>query len=190
MPHNQKNSNQNNNIQNNIAKITNAQTINIQIKKLEHGTHLPLPSYATMGSAGVDLMAAIAAPITLISMQRKLIPTGIAIALPQHYEAQIRPRSGLALKHGITCLNSPGTIDADYRGEICVLLINLGEHDFVIEPDMRIAQMIIAPCVQANWQECEYLSETERAEGGFGSTGVAIGDASEDAIKQLLKRNN
>ncbi len=146
--------------------------INIKIKTLSHGAHLPLPKYATEGSAGVDLMAAIAEPFTLKPMQRKLIPTGIAIALPKNYEAQIRPRSGLALKHGITCLNSPGTIDADYRGEICVLLINLGEHDFTVDPAMRIAQMVVAHCVQAAWEICESLGETARADGGFGSTGV------------------
>jgi dUTP pyrophosphatase len=146
--------------------------INIKIKLLPNGEALPLPAYATVDSAGMDLMAAIDAPITLQPMQRNLIATGIAIALPQGCEAQIRPRSGLALKHGITCLNSPGTIDADYRGEIKVLLINLGETDFVIEPNMRIAQMVIAQYNQANWQLCTELESTERGAGGFGSTGT------------------
>ena len=144
----------------------------IKVKQLPHGKQLPLPSYATKGSAGMDLMAAIETSITLAPMQRKLIPTGIAIALPNNYEAQIRPRSGLALKHGITCLNTPGTIDSDYRGEICVLLINLSEQDFVIEPAMRIAQMVIAPCIQAEMQQVEDLDSTIRGEGGFGSTGT------------------
>jgi dUTP pyrophosphatase len=144
----------------------------IKIKQLPHGKHLPLPSYATNGSAGMDLMAAIETSVMLAPMQRKLIPTGIAIALPNNYEAQIRPRSGLALKHGITCLNTPGTIDSDYRGEICALLINLSEQDFIIEPAMRIAQMVIAPCIQAEMKQVEDLDSTIRGEGGFGSTGI------------------
>jgi dUTP pyrophosphatase len=148
----------------------------IKIKQLPNGKHLPLPSYATEGSAGMDLMAAIEAPVTLASMQRQLIPTGIAIALPNNYEAQIRPRSGLALKHGITCLNPPGTIDSDYRGEICVLLINLSDQVFTVEPAMRIAQMVIAPCIQAEVQLVEDLDETIRGEGGFGSTGMKIAE--------------
>ena len=146
--------------------------IEIAIKQLPHGKDLSLPAYATSHSAGMDLMAAIDQEITLKKGERKLIPTGIAIALPDGYEAQIRPRSGLALKNGLTVLNTPGTIDADYRGEICVVLINLGEEDFIITRGMRIAQMIIASYVQAKFALVEDLSSTIRGEGGFGSTGV------------------
>jgi dUTP pyrophosphatase len=146
--------------------------ITIPIQRLPHGQHLPLPRYATSLSAGVDLQAAISKDITLQPMTRQLIPTGISLALPKGYEAQIRPRSGLALKHGITVLNTPGTIDADYRGEILVILINLGTEDFIITHGMRIAQLIIAPFVQVTWQEQENLDTTERQRGGFGSTGL------------------
>ena len=145
----------------------------IPVKQLEHGAHLPLPAYATEDSAGMDLLAAIAEPLTLAPLERKLIPTGIAIALPKGYEAQIRPRSGLALKHGISLVNSPGTIDADYRGEIGVIVINLGQEPFTIEPAMRIAQMVIAPYARTTWEPCESLDESARGEGGFGSTGTA-----------------
>ena len=134
--------------------------------------HQPLPQYATTQSAGVDLRANIEAPITLHPMERRLIPTGLHIALPAGYEAQVRPRSGLALKHGITVLNSPGTIDADYRGEIGVLLINLSEEDFVINDGERIAQMVIARHETAEFVVVSALDETERGEGGYGHTGV------------------
>ncbi|NBX04396.1 MAG: dUTP diphosphatase [Alphaproteobacteria bacterium] len=144
----------------------------VAVVKLPHGADLPLPEYATFHSAGVDLMAAIDADMILKPMQRALVPTGIAIALPDHFEAQIRPRSGLALKHGISLVNTPGTIDADYRGEIKALLINFGSEDFVITRGMRIAQMVIAPVVQVAWQQVESLDETARGAGGFGSTGV------------------
>lgn len=144
----------------------------IKIKKLENGADLSLPEYATEQAAGADLLAAISENITIAPMERKLIPAGIALALPACFEAQLRPRSGLALKHGITLLNSPATIDADYRGEIKVLLINLGTENFVIERGMRIAQMIISPVAQVSWQEVADLCETARGEGGFGSTGV------------------
>jgi dUTP pyrophosphatase len=146
----------------------------VSIMVLPHGAHLPLPHYATTGSAGMDIMAAIHAPRTLQPLERALIPTGFALALPEGYEAQIRPRSGLALKHGITCLNSPGTIDADYRGEVAALLINLSDMPFVVEPAMRIAQMVIAPVMQIMWVQVDNLSETERGAGGFGSTGITL----------------
>ena len=130
-----------------------------------------LPEYATMFSAGMDLRANIAEAITLKPLERKLIPTGLFIELPQGYEAQIRPRSGLAIKKGITVLNSPGTIDADYRGEICVILINLSNENFTIENGERICQMVIAQHAQVEWLAAEELGETERGAGGFGHTG-------------------
>ena len=134
--------------------------------------HQPLPTYATPQSAGMDLRANIEEPITLRPMERRLVPTGLYMALPEGYEAQIRPRSGLALKKGITVLNSPGTIDADYRGEIMVLLINFSQEDFVINDGERIAQMVIAKHEQGEFVEVETLDETERGEGGYGHTGV------------------
>ena len=146
--------------------------VNVAINQLPHGKDLPLPAYATDHSAGLDLMAAIESDITLLPMQRQLIPTGIAIALPENYEAQIRARSGLAFKHGIAIVNAPGTIDADYRGEIKVLIINLGHESYVITPGSRIAQMVIAPVSKVSWQQVETLDATVRADGGFGSTGV------------------
>jgi dUTP pyrophosphatase len=146
---------------------------NIQIKKLQNFRDLELPFYATEQSAGMDLCAAIDEDITIKPMERKLVPTGIAIALPQGFEAQIRPRSGLALKNGITVPNSPGTIDADYRGEICVILMNLGSEDFTITRGLRIAQMVVAQYTTAKWDLVEELSETVRGSGGFGSTGVS-----------------
>lgn len=143
----------------------------VQIKVVNRG-HQQLPVYATPQSAGMDLRANIDAPITLHPMERRLIPTGLHIALPEGYEAQVRPRSGLALKHGLTVLNSPGTIDADYRGEVGVLLINLSQEDFVINDGERIAQMIIARHEQADFVIVEELDQTERGEGGYGHTGV------------------
>jgi dUTP pyrophosphatase len=134
--------------------------------------HQPLPTYATVQSAGMDLRANISEPIVLEPMERRLIPTGLYIALPQGYEAQVRPRSGLALKHGITVLNAPGTIDADYRGEIGVVLINLSQEEFVVNDGERIAQMVIARHENAEFIEVEVLDETERGEGGYGHTGV------------------
>lgn len=134
--------------------------------------HQPLPQYATPQSAGMDLRANLDAPVTLKPLERKLIPTGLHIALPAGYEAQVRPRSGLALKKGITVLNTPGTIDADYRGEIGVILINLSQEDFVMEDGERIAQMIIARHEQGELISVEVLDETERGEGGFGHSGV------------------
>lgn len=144
----------------------------VSITRLPHGKDLALPAYATTHSAGMDLFAAITTPITLAPGERRLIPTGIAIALPDGFEAQVRPRSGLALKHGISIVNAPGTVDADYRGEIGVVLINLGQEPFVIERGMRIAQMVIAPYTRAAWSEVLELPTSERGEGGFGSTGT------------------
>lgn len=135
-------------------------------------SHHKLPQYATALSAGLDIRANLDSPITLKPLGRALVPTGLFIALPQGYEAQIRPRSGLAIKKGITVLNSPGTIDADYRGEICIILVNLSSDDFVIEDGERICQMVIARHEQAVWKEVEVLDQTERGEGGFGHTGV------------------
>ena len=137
------------------------------INKSKH----PLPQYATGQSAGVDLRANLDEPIVLKPLQRCLVPTGIFMALPMGYEAQVRPRSGLAIKKGISVLNSPGTIAADYRGEVCVILVNLSSEEFVIEDGERIAQMVIARHEQAEWQEVEVLDETERGTGGFGHTG-------------------
>ncbi len=144
---------------------------NMQIQ-IVNKSHHKLPQYATALSAGLDIRANLDSPITLQSLGRILVPTGLFIALPQGYEAQIRPRSGLAIKKGITVLNSPGTIDADYRGEICVILVNLSSDDFVIEDGERICQMVIARHEQAVWEEVEVLDQTERGEGGFGHTGV------------------
>lgn len=146
--------------------------VRVSILPLTHGADLPLPAYATPHSAGMDLLAAIDADLVLKPMERMLVPTGIAIALPEGYEAQIRARSGLALKHGIALVNAPGTIDADYRGEIKALLINLGNDNFTITRGMRIAQMVIAPVSRVTWQEVESLDDTLRAAGGFGSTGI------------------
>ncbi|MCI7309417.1 MAG: dUTP diphosphatase [Prevotella sp.] len=143
----------------------------IEIKVINNG-HQPLPTYATSQSAGMDLRANIDQPIVLRPMERKLVKTGLHIALPPGYEAQIRPRSGLALKKGITVLNSPGTVDADYRGEIMVLLINFSNEDFIINDGERIAQMVIAKHEQAEFQLVELLDETERGSGGYGHTGV------------------
>ncbi|MBP1542024.1 MAG: dUTP diphosphatase [Prevotella sp.] len=143
----------------------------VKIKVVNRG-HQPLPAYATPQSAGMDLRANLDAPVTLLPMERRLIPTGLHIVLPEGYEAQVRPRSGLALKHGITVLNAPGTIDADYRGEIGVVLINLSEQNFVINDGERIAQLVIARYEQGVLAEVEALDETERGEGGYGHTGV------------------
>ena len=143
----------------------------IRIKRLENNLDLPLPKYETLGSAGLDLMSADEL-IIIKSGEIKLVKTGIAIALEKGYEAQIRPRSGLALKNGITVLNSPGTIDSDYRGEIGVILINHSSQDFEVKRGMRIAQMIIAPYVQAEIMQLELLDDTKRGIGGFGSTGI------------------
>jgi len=134
-------------------------------------SHHPLPAYATVSSAGMDVRAFLEKPVTLQPLERKLIPTGLYISLPEGYEAQMRPRSGLALKHGITLLNSPGTIDADYRGELCVILVNLSSEPFVVNDGERIGQIVVAPCMQIEWQLQDALDDTERGAGGFGSTG-------------------
>ena len=143
----------------------------IEVKVVNNG-HQPLPAYATPQSAGMDLRANLDAPVTLLPMERRLIPTGLHIALPEGYEAQVRPRSGLALKHGITVINAPGTIDADYRGEVGVLLINLSQEPFTVNDGERIAQMIIARHEQADFELVEELDQTERGAGGYGHTGV------------------
>lgn len=142
------------------------------IVKIINKSGFQLPAYATELSAGMDLRASMDAPVEIESLQRVLVPTGLYISLPDGYEAQIRPRSGLAAKHGITVLNSPGTIDADYRGEIKVILVNLSKDKFVIEPGERIAQMVVARHSKVEWCEVEELDETERSSGGFGSTGI------------------
>ncbi|CAK7258868.1 MULTISPECIES: dUTP diphosphatase [unclassified Shinella] len=142
--------------------------------RLPHGADIALPAYETGGAAGMDLRAAVAEdqPLTLPPGQRALVPTGFVFEIPAGYEGQVRPRSGLAFKNGITCLNTPGTIDSDYRGEVKVLLVNLGEEPFVIERGMRVAQMVIAPVTQVAVREVETAGETTRGAGGFGSTGV------------------
>jgi dUTP pyrophosphatase len=148
-------------------------TPTIPIRRLAHAEGLPLPSYETGGAAGMDLRAAVPdeAPLVLKPGARDMVPTGLAFAVPAGFEAQVRPRSGLAAKAGITCLNTPGTIDSDYRGEVKVILINLGPEDFTIRRGDRIAQLVIAPVVQAQWAEVDDLDETSRGAGGFGSTG-------------------
>lgn len=151
----------------------------LRIERLPHGEGLPLPAYETLGSAGMDLRAAVPenVPLILAPGARALVPTGLKIALEPGFEAQVRPRSGLALKHGITCLNSPGTVDSDYRGEVGVILINLGKEPFRIERGMRIAQMVVARHARAVWREVPALDETARGAGGFGSTGVVTGSS-------------
>ena len=146
--------------------------LEVKLKRLPHGQGLPLPAYQTAQAAGADLTAAVDNPVSLEPGAATAIPTGLAIALPPAYEAQIRPRSGLAAKYQVTVLNAPGTIDADYRGEIKVLLINHGSENFEISRGMRIAQMIIAPVTQAHFQEVTELDDTQRGAGGFGSTGA------------------
>ncbi|MEO9971094.1 MAG: dUTP diphosphatase [Hyphomonadaceae bacterium] len=150
-----------------------AKQVKIEVCLLDHFEGLDLPAYETAGSAGMDLRAAVAAdaPLTLAPGARAMVPTGLSFAIPLGYEVQIRPRSGLAAKHGITCLNTPGTIDSDYRGEIKIILINLGDQDFVIERGERVAQMVLAPVTQAAWEQVAILDETSRGAGGFGSTG-------------------
>ncbi|MBL8638947.1 MAG: dUTP diphosphatase [Alphaproteobacteria bacterium] len=149
------------------------QALSIPIKLFPHAKGLDLPSFASEHAAGMDLMAAIDAPVTIKSHEFLMIPTGMAIALPHGYECQVRPRSGLAAKHGITVLNAPGTVDADYRGEIKVILINHSSADFVIERGMRIAQMVVARYTRLDWNEVAELDDTARGCGGFGSTGIA-----------------
>lgn len=144
--------------------------VEIRIKRLNHGAGLPLPEYATAGAAGMDICAA--ESLTLRAGKRHAVATGFAFAIPDGYEVQVRPRSGLALKHGITCLNSPGTIDSDYRGEVKVILANLGEDDFAINKGDRIAQIVVSPVTKGVMVEVDSLDDTARGTGGFGSTGV------------------
>lgn len=145
-------------------------TVTVKVRRVRP-SDLPLPKYQTPLSAGMDLLADLPEPVQLAPLERRLIPTGLSIELPPHFEAQVRPRSGLALKQGLTCLNSPGTIDADYRGEIGVLLVNLSNHAVTLNRGDRVAQLVIAPVVQAVWDETDALSDTARGAGGFGSTG-------------------
>ena len=148
--------------------------VEVAVRRLAHGSDLPLPAYASAGAAGLDLRAATpdGETIEILPGARQVVPTGIAIALPHGFEAQVRPRSGLARRHGVTCLNSPGTVDSDYRGEIAVILINLGEAPFAISRGDRIAQLVVAPVARAHWRTVEDLEETLRGSGGFGSSGV------------------
>jgi len=145
--------------------------VTVAFKRLPHGTGLPVPAYETAEAAGMDIPAAVDEEIILAPGERRLVPTGFAIALPAGYEAQIRPRSGLALKHGISIVNAPGTIDADYRGEVGIILINLGDQPFAISRGQRIAQLVVAPVTRAHMESVEALPETARGSGGFGSTG-------------------
>lgn len=146
--------------------------IPVLVRRLPHAHGLPLPSYATAGAAGMDLLAAIQDPISIGPGERTLVPTGLTIALPPGYELQVRPRSGLALRHGITLPNTPGTIDEDYRGEISVIVLNTGSETFIVERGTRIAQAVLAPVSRAQWQEVDSLDVTARNAGGFGSTGT------------------
>ena len=149
-----------------------ADAIALPIKQLDHGKDLPLPRYETNGAAGMDICAALSEPLTINPMQREAVPTGLAMAIPQGYEVQVRPRSGLAYKHGLTVANAPGTIDSDYRGEVKVILINLGDAPVEITHGMRIAQLVFAPVAMAAPEIVTHLDETDRGAGGFGSTGT------------------
>jgi dUTP pyrophosphatase len=155
--------------------------IAIAVRRLPHAADLPLPEYATPGAAGMDLLAANVADIVLAPLARAIVPTGLTIALPPGFEAQVRPRSGLAAKNGVTLVNAPGTIDADYRGEIGVILINLGQEPFTVSRGMRIAQLVVAKCQAARWDEVAELPATSRGEGGFGSTGVRTSEVRQKA---------
>jgi dUTP pyrophosphatase len=148
--------------------------VEVAVRRLAHAADLPLPAYASEGAAGLDLRAATPDGETLeiLPGQRQVVPTGIAIALPAGFEAQVRPRSGLARRHGVTCLNSPGTVDSDYRGEIAVILVNLGHEPFAVARGDRIAQLVVAPVARAAWRPVEDLDDTARGSGGFGSSGV------------------
>ena len=151
--------------------MTASPPVTVPLKRLDNGADLALPHYETAGSAGADIRAAVEAPLRLEPGQRALVPAGFAMALPAGYEAQVRPRSGLAVKNGITVLNAPGTIDSDYRGEIQVILMNAGDEPFEIERGDRIAQLVVAPVVRVDFEEVESLDETQRGAGGFGSSG-------------------
>jgi len=145
--------------------------VSVAVRRLANGRDLPLPAYETGAAAGMDLLAAVDADLVLAPGARALVPTGIQVALPEGFDGQVRPRSGLALRHGVTVLNTPGTIDADYRGEIGVVLVNLGNASFTVTRGMRIAQLVVAPVARVGWQEVEALPESGRGDGGFGSTG-------------------
>lgn len=149
-------------------------SVEVSVRRLPHGAGLALPAYASAGAAGLDLRAATpqGETIEILPGERRIVPTGIAIALPEGFEAQVRPRSGLARRHGVTCLNSPGTVDSDYRGEIAIVLINLGQEPFAISRGDRIAQLVVAPVARALWRSVEDLDETRRGAAGFGSSGV------------------
>ncbi len=146
--------------------------VKVRVKRLPHAKDLPLPSYATPMSSGLDLRAAVTEPVVIRPLERVAIPTGLILEIPEGYEGQVRPRSGLALKKGLTVLNAPGTVDADYRGEVKVILINLGAEEVTVERGERIAQLVITPVARADLEEAEDLEPTERGEGGFGSTGL------------------
>lgn len=150
--------------------------VEVEVRRLPHAEDLPLPRYETIHAAGMDLVAAVSADVVLPPGGRALVPTGIAIALPKEWEAQVRPRSGLAAKNGVTVLNAPGTVDADYRGEVGVVLINLGGESFTVSRGMRVAQMVVAPVARVRWREVRELADTARGAGGFGSTGIAQGE--------------
>jgi dUTP pyrophosphatase len=147
-------------------------TLPIRVRRLPHGANLPLPTYATAGAAGMDLLAAVDAPVIVPPLGRALIPTGLSVALPPGHELQIRPRSGLALRQGIVLPNSPGTIDEDYRGELQIIVLNMGDTPFAVERGMRIAQAVLSPVTRAAWLEVDDLDSTTRSTGGFGSTGL------------------
>jgi dUTP pyrophosphatase len=157
--------------------VKGVESIEIEVVRLAHARDLELPAYASAAAAGADLLAAIDHDIELGPLERRIVPTGISIALPVGFEAQVRPRSGLAAKHGVTVANAPGTIDADYRGEIGVILVNLGREPFRISRGMRIAQLVVARHARAVWREASELDRTARGAGGFGSTGVTAGSA-------------
>jgi dUTP pyrophosphatase len=157
--------------------VTDVETVEVEIVRLAHGHDLALPDYATAAAAGADLLAAIDQDIELGPLERRIVPTGISIALPAGFEAQVRPRSGLAARNGVTVANAPGTIDADYRGEVGVILVNLGREPFRITRGMRIAQLVVARHARAQWREVNELDRTARGAGGFGSTGVTAGPA-------------
>ena len=159
------------------VEVIGVETIEIEVVRLPHGRDLALPDYATAAAAGADLLAAIDQDIELGPLERRIVPTGISIALPPGFEAQVRPRSGLAARNGVTVANAPGTIDADYRGEVGVILVNLSREPFRITRGMRIAQLVVARHARAQWREVEELDGTARGAGGFGSTGVTAGPA-------------
>ncbi len=154
------------------AAVASPEAVTVAVKRLAHADGLPLPSYQTAGAAGMDLLAAIEAPLTLAPLERALISTGLVLAVPAGFEAQVRPRSGLALKHGLTVLNAPGTIDSDYRGEVSVLLVNLGQSAITVTRGMRIAQLVVAGATRATLVTVEDLDTTRRGGGGYGSTGA------------------